>query len=71
MKVRYTPRDLMYFEDDIADCFNDKQIRAPIHLYHGCEEPMIDEEALPFQHRLIQQRQTENDQFDPAEAVPG
>src|SRR5258708_1248610 len=42
MKVRYTSRDLIAFEEDIASCFNDKQIRAPIHLYYGCEEAMLD-----------------------------
>lgn len=42
MKVRYTRQDLIYFEEDIAACFNDKQIRAPIHLYYGCEDQMID-----------------------------
>ena len=41
MKVMYTSRDLIAFEEDIATCFNDKQIRAPVHLYYGCEEPMI------------------------------
>lgn len=32
---------LIAFEEDIAKSFNDKQIRAPIHLYSGNEEEMI------------------------------
>lgn len=42
MKIDFTSRDLIAFEEDIAAAFNDKQIRAPIHLYYGCEEQMID-----------------------------
>ncbi len=42
MQVRYMRRDLIDFEEDIAACFNNKQIRAPIHLYSGCEEQMIE-----------------------------
>lgn len=42
MHVRYTRQDLIYFEEDIAASFNNKEIRAPIHLYQGCEEQMID-----------------------------
>jgi pyruvate dehydrogenase E1 component alpha subunit len=41
MKVTHTSRDLIAFEEDIAACFNAKMIRAPIHLYYGCEEAMI------------------------------
>lgn len=33
--------ELIAFEEDIAKCFNEKQIRAPIHLYNGNEEEMI------------------------------
>ena len=36
-----TKEDLIAFEDDIANCFNTKQIHAPIHLYHGNEDYMI------------------------------
>ncbi len=41
MNVTWTPDDLRAFENEIATRFNDKQIRAPIHLYDGCEEQMI------------------------------
>lgn len=37
-----TKEDLIAFEEDIAQCFNNKQIRAPVHLYHGNEEKMIE-----------------------------
>jgi pyruvate dehydrogenase E1 component alpha subunit len=33
---------LIAFEDHIADCFNNAMIKAPIHLYYGNEEQMID-----------------------------
>ncbi len=33
--------DLIKFEDEIAECFNNKQIKAPIHLYSHNEERMI------------------------------
>ena len=33
--------DLISFEEDIAQCFNDGRIRAPIHLYHGNEKEII------------------------------
>ena len=32
---------LIKFEEDIADLFNSKKIRAPIHLYHGNEDQII------------------------------
>ena len=32
---------LIAFENDIAECFNNKQIRAPIHLQNGCEDDLI------------------------------
>ena len=35
-------KELIEFENDIAHCFNTKQIRAPIHLYHGNEDIMIE-----------------------------
>ncbi len=40
--VEYTPEELVEFENDIAACFNDAQIKAPVHLYHGNEEQMIE-----------------------------
>ena len=36
------PEDLIAFEDDIAAAFNAGQIRAPVHLYSGNEEQMIE-----------------------------
>jgi pyruvate dehydrogenase E1 component alpha subunit len=32
---------LIAFETDIADCFNNAMIKAPVHLYDGNEEQMI------------------------------
>ena len=37
----YTAHDLIAFEDEIADCFNNAQIKAPVHLYHDNEEQML------------------------------
>lgn len=37
----YTVNDLRCFEDDIASEFNNSNIRAPIHLYDGNEEQII------------------------------
>jgi pyruvate dehydrogenase E1 component alpha subunit len=36
-----TKEDLIRFEEDIASEFNTGKIRAPVHLYYGCEEAMI------------------------------
>ena len=36
-----TKEDLIAFEDDIANCFNTKQIHAPVHLYSGNEDHMM------------------------------
>mgnify|MGYP003336225125 CR=1 FL=1 len=33
---------LITFETDIADCFNNAMIKAPVHLYDGNEKQMID-----------------------------
>lgn len=41
MKPHYTADELIAFEDDIAESFNNKMIRAPVHLYNGCEDAMI------------------------------
>jgi len=38
----YTKEDLIAFENDIADEFNHGKIRAPVHLYSGNEEAMLD-----------------------------
>tara|TARA_R110000751_G_scaffold270576_2_gene370345 strand:+ start:453 stop:1061 length:609 start_codon:yes stop_codon:yes gene_type:complete len=39
---KYTPKQLIEFEDDIAECFNNSMIKAPVHLYSGNEKQMID-----------------------------
>jgi len=36
-----TKEQLIAFEDDVAECFNNAMIKAPIHLYDGNEEQMI------------------------------
>ena len=33
---------LIVFENDIAECFNNAMIKAPVHLYYGNENQMID-----------------------------
>jgi len=38
----WTPQDLIDFENEMADCFNSARIKAPVHLYHGNEEQMIE-----------------------------
>jgi TPP-dependent pyruvate/acetoin dehydrogenase alpha subunit len=38
---QWTKEKLIAFEDDIAKCYNDGMIRAPVHLYNGNEEQMI------------------------------
>ena len=38
----WTPAELIAFEEDIAEEFNDAKIKAPVHLYYGNEEPIID-----------------------------
>ena len=42
MKISYNKEQLINFESDIADCFNNKLIKAPIHLHEGNEESLID-----------------------------
>lgn len=42
MDVRYTPEQLINFELDIAAEFNAGRVRAPVHLYDGNEEAIID-----------------------------
>ena len=34
--------DLIKFEEEIAELFNAVKIRAPVHLYHGNEDQIID-----------------------------
>jgi len=35
-------QELIDFEEDIADCFNKKMIRAPIHLFQGGEDQHLE-----------------------------
>jgi TPP-dependent pyruvate/acetoin dehydrogenase alpha subunit len=41
MKNLLTKEQLVDFETDIANCFNTAMIKAPVHLYDGNEEQMI------------------------------
>ena len=38
---QFTPKELIDFEEEVASCFNNATIRAPIHLYSGNENQMI------------------------------
>lgn len=38
----YTEQELIDFETEIADLFNNSKIKAPIHLYNGNESQMIE-----------------------------
>lgn len=42
MENLLTEEELINFEDDIANSFNNKEIRAPIHLYFGNEKQMLE-----------------------------
>jgi pyruvate dehydrogenase E1 component alpha subunit len=42
MNKLLTKEELIAFEDDIAECFNSGMIKAPVHLYNGNEQEMID-----------------------------
>lgn len=42
MKKILTKEELVSFEEEIADCFNKAMIKAPIHLYYGNEEKIIE-----------------------------
>jgi TPP-dependent pyruvate/acetoin dehydrogenase alpha subunit len=42
MKVDYTPEDLIKFENTICNLWNEKKIKAPIHLDNGNEHQLID-----------------------------
>lgn len=39
---KYTSEELINFETKIADIFNSGKIQAPIHLYYGNEDQVID-----------------------------
>jgi len=38
----YTKAELIEFENEIAKSFNESEIKAPVHLYDGNEEQMIE-----------------------------
>ena len=42
MITNLTAEDLINFEDRVADAFNSGLIKAPVHLYHGNENQMIE-----------------------------
>ena len=42
MKNLLTKEELISFEEEIADCFNKAQIKAPIHLYSGNEDNILE-----------------------------
>ena len=37
----YTAEELIAFENEIAECFNSAQIKAPVHLYNNNEEQIL------------------------------
>ena len=37
----YTKEELIAFENEIAECFNSAQIKAPVHLYNNNEEQIL------------------------------
>ena len=39
---KLSKQDLISFEDSVCDSFKNKEIRAPVHLYWGNEEKMIE-----------------------------
>ena len=41
-KIEQTPTDLIEFENHIGDLFNNGLIKAPVHLYAGNEDFMIE-----------------------------
>ena len=41
-KVQYSVDELIAFEDEVAQRFNEGKIRAPIHLSNGGENELIE-----------------------------
>lgn len=41
MITNLTADDLIAFEEKVGQCFRNKEIRAPIHLYYGNEEKIL------------------------------
>jgi TPP-dependent pyruvate/acetoin dehydrogenase alpha subunit len=42
MKVSYTQEELVNFEEEVAEIFNAGKIKAPVHLYFGNENQIIE-----------------------------
>ncbi len=42
MNNQYSKEDLIKFEDEVAEIFNSGKIKAPVHLYFGNENQIID-----------------------------
>lgn len=42
MKNNITPEQLIAFEEKVCESFKNKEIRAPVHLYYGNEEKIIE-----------------------------
>lgn len=42
MKILLSKEALISFEEEIADCFNKALIKAPIHLYNGNEDNILE-----------------------------
>ena len=42
MKLKHSKEDLIKFEEDIADCFNNKMILSPVHLADGNEDYLLE-----------------------------
>lgn len=40
--MKYTPQALIEFENLVCEAWRNKEIRAPVHLYYGNEEQMIE-----------------------------
>ena len=38
---KLSKKDLINFENEIAESFNNAEIKAPVHLYYGNEKNMI------------------------------
>lgn len=39
---KYTPEELIKFEEDVCAAYKNKEIRAPVHLYYGNEKKIIE-----------------------------
>jgi TPP-dependent pyruvate/acetoin dehydrogenase alpha subunit len=42
MKITYSSEDLINFEEEVAEIFNSGKIKAPVHLYFGNENQIIE-----------------------------